>query len=94
MDVVMASILLQEGGGELLQEDPTSFLRGVPVRALRPPVGTQNPKRRLPGRRVKAPLIQKLFIKQITFWFIELKSSFDFVQPKTTFLRNKCVRKY
>lgn len=55
MDVVIASIFLQEGGGgELLQEDPASFLQGVPVRAHCPLVNTQNQE--LPGSRVKASL--------------------------------------
>ncbi len=41
MDVLMASIFLQEGGGgELLQEDAASFLQGVSVQTHSPPVNT------------------------------------------------------
>lgn len=66
MDVVIASIFLQDGGGggELLQEGPASFLQGVPVRAHCPPFNTQNQEPQLPGSRVKA----SLDIKQKIMW--------------------------
>lgn len=57
MDVVIASIFLQErGGGELLQEGPASFLQGVPIRTHCPLVNTQNQQPQLPGSRVKTSL--------------------------------------
>lgn len=53
MDVVTASILLQEGGGgELLQEVPECFIQDVPVRAHCPPVNSEDQE--VPGSRVKA----------------------------------------